>query len=174
MGRCVRSLLPAPLLVLTAIVGLPDQAPAQTYPSRPIHLIVGNPPGGATDFIARTIGQPLIARLGQNIVIDNRPGANGNISAEVVAKAAPDGYTLLYANDSLMVVNPHIYKMSVDPMRDLVPLVTTISNQLVLAVNPQVVPVKDFPAFVEFALPAQPVDATQALNLSAGVWYSKV
>ena len=114
--------------------------------------MTGNPPGGATDFIARAIGQPLSVRLGQGIVIDNRPGANGNISAEVVAKAAPDGYTLLYANDSLVVVNPHIYsKMSVNVMQDLVPVVTTISNQLVLAVNPQVVPVNDFPAFIEFA-----------------------
>ena len=152
MDRCVTSLIPALLLAFTAVFGLPHPAPAQTYPSRAIHLIVGNPPGGATDLIARTIAQPLIARLAQNIVIDNRPGANGNISAEVVAKAAPDGYTLLYANDSLMVINPHIYsKMSVNLMQDLVPVVTTISNQLVLAVNPQVVPAKDFPAFVEFA-----------------------
>ena len=114
--------------------------------------MTGNPPGGATDFIARAIGQPLSVRLGQGIVIDNRPGANGNISAEVVAKSAPDGYTLLYANDSLVVVNPHIYsKISVNVMQDLVPVVTTISNQLVLAVNPQVVPVNDFPAFIEFA-----------------------
>jgi tripartite-type tricarboxylate transporter receptor subunit TctC len=125
---------------------------AQSYPSRPIHLVTGNPPGGATDFIARIIGPPLSAGLGQNIVIDNRPGANGTISAEVVAKAAPDGYTLLYANDSLLVVNPHTYsKMSVNPIRDLEPLVTTISNQLVLAINPKTVPVNDFPAFVEFA-----------------------
>jgi tripartite-type tricarboxylate transporter receptor subunit TctC len=109
---------------------------AQSYPSRPIHLVTGNPPGGATDFIARIIGPPLSARLGQNIVIDNRPGAN----------------TLLYANDSLLVVNPHTYsKMSVNPIRDLEPLVTTISNQLVLAINPKTVPVNDFPAFVEFA-----------------------
>jgi len=127
-------------------------ARAQSYPTRPIHLVTGNPPGGATDFIARTIGQPLSVRLGQSIVIDNRPGANGNISAEVVAKAAPDGYTLLYANDSLAVVNPHIYStVSVKVMQDLVPVVTTVSNQLVLAVNPQVVPVNDFPAFIEFA-----------------------
>jgi tripartite-type tricarboxylate transporter receptor subunit TctC len=151
MDRYVRFFLPALLLVFIAVFGLPGQAPAQTYPSRAIHLVTGNPPGGATDFTARAIGQPLGVRLGQSIVIDNRPGANGNISAEVVAKATPDGYTLLYANDSLMVVNPHIYKMNVNLMQDLVPVVTTISNQLVLAVNPQVVPVNDFPAFVEFA-----------------------
>jgi tripartite-type tricarboxylate transporter receptor subunit TctC len=151
MDRYVRLFLPALLVVFTAVFGLPGQAPAQTYPSRAIHLVTGNPPGGATDFTARAIGQPLGVRLGQSIVIDNRPGANGNISAEVVAKATPDGYTLLYANDSLMVVNPHIYKMNVNLMQDLVPVVTTISNQLVLAVNPQVVPVNDFPAFVEFA-----------------------
>jgi tripartite-type tricarboxylate transporter receptor subunit TctC len=129
-----------------------SDALAQSYPSRPIHLVTGNPPGGATDFIARIIGPPLSARLGQNIVIDNRPGANGTISAEVVAKAAPDGYTMLYANDSLLVVNPHTYsKMSVNPIRDLEPLVTTISNQLVLAINPKTVPVNDFPSFVAFA-----------------------
>src|SRR6187397_2381135 len=107
MDRYVRFFLPALLLAFTAVLGLPGQALAQTYPTRPIHLVTGNPPGGATDFIARAIGQPLSVRLGQNIVIDNRPGANGNISAEVVANAAPDGYTLLYANDSLVVVNPH-------------------------------------------------------------------
>ena len=114
--------------------------------------MVGNPPGGAPDLIARAIAQALTPRLGQSIIIDNRPGANGNISAEVVAKSAPDGYTLLYANDSLVVVNPHIYStIGVNVMRDMVPVVTTISNQLVLAVNPQAVPVKDFPAFIEFA-----------------------
>ena len=135
----------------------PGDAQAQSYPTRPIHLVTGNPPGGATDFIARAIGQPLSVRLGQSVVIDNRPGANGNISAEVVAKSAPDGYTLLYANDSLVVVNPHIYsKMSVNVMQDLVPVVTTISNQLVLAVNPQVVPVNDFPGIYRVCAQAQP------------------
>ena len=89
MDRYVRFSVPALLLVFTAVLGVPGQAPAQTYPSRPIHLVTGNPPGGATDFIARAIGQPLGVRLGQGIVIDNRPGANGNISAEVVGEGRP-------------------------------------------------------------------------------------
>jgi tripartite-type tricarboxylate transporter receptor subunit TctC len=139
-------------IVCANLSAQPAAVQAQSYPTRAIHLVTGNPPGGATDFIARTIGQPLSVRLGQGIVIDNRPGANGNISAEVVAKSAPDGYTLLYANDSLVVVNPHIYRtIGVNVMQDMIPVVTTVSNQLVLAVNPQTVPVKDFPAFIEFA-----------------------
>ena len=111
-----RRIVSALAILCAGLFGLAEcRRRRRSYPSRPIHLVTGNPPGGATDFIARAIGQPLGVRLGQSIVIDNRPGANGNISAEVVAKAAPDGYTLLYANDSLVVVNPHIYsKMSVN------------------------------------------------------------
>ena len=145
-----RMTLVASVLALASAGLVPAQA--QWSPSRPIHLILGNPPGGATDMIARTLAQPLGARLGQNIVLDNRPGANGNISAEITAKAAPNGHTLVYANNSLAVINPHIYsKLAVNPMHDLVPVVTTISNQLVLAVNPKVVPVNDFPGFIDFA-----------------------
>src|SRR4051794_33733749 len=152
MGRCKALAVSALAILCAGLSAWPGVARAQSYPTRPIHLVTGNPPGGATDFIARAIGQPLSVRLGQSVVIDNRPGTNGNISAEVVAKAAPDGTTLLYANDSLVVVNPHIYStISVSVMRDLVPVVTTVSNQLVLAVNPQAVPVNDFPAFIEFA-----------------------
>jgi tripartite-type tricarboxylate transporter receptor subunit TctC len=126
-------------------------ANAQTFPNRPIHLVAGNPPGGATDMIARVIGTPLGERLGQNIVIDRRPGANGNISAEVTAAAKPDGYTLLYANNSTVVINPHIYtKWKLKPLEDLEPVVTTITNQLVLAANPKVVPANDLRGFVEF------------------------
>jgi tripartite-type tricarboxylate transporter receptor subunit TctC len=152
MRRRTAIVLLALALFFAGFAAVPDDAQAQSYPARPIHLVTGNPPGGATDFIARAIGQPLSVRLGQSIIIDNRPGANGNISAEVVAKVTPDGYTLLYANDSLVVINPHIYrKMAVSVIDDLIPVVTTVSNQLVLAVNLQVVPVKDFPAFIEFA-----------------------
>lgn len=125
---------------------------AQSFPNRPIQLITGNPPGGATDVIARTLAQPLSQRLGQNVVIDNRPGANGNISAEVTAKAKPDGHTILYANNSLVVINPHIYKTwHLNPIEALAPVVTTISNQLVLAINPKSIPVDDFRGFLDFA-----------------------
>ena len=133
-----------------SLAGLGD-ACAQTYPNRPIHLVAGNPPGGATDMIARIIGTPLGERLGHNIVIEHKPGANGNISAEFVAAAKPDGYTVLYANNSTVVINPHIYtKWTLKPLQDLVPVVTTITNQLVLAANPKVVPPNDFRGFIEF------------------------
>lgn len=152
MKRRTMQVLPVLALLTAAPLVFSGAAPAQTFPNKPIRLVVPNPPGGATDVIVRTLGEPLGRRLGQNIIIENRPGANGNISAEVVAKAAPDGHTMLYANNSLLVINPHIYsKLTVNPLTGLVPLVTTITNQLVLAVNPKVVPVNDLPGFVAFA-----------------------
>jgi tripartite-type tricarboxylate transporter receptor subunit TctC len=93
------------------------------YPNRPIKLIVAFPPGGATDVIARVVGQPLGQRLGQQVIVDNRPGSNGNIAAEVAAKAKPDGYTLMIGPDSLFGINPHLYaKMPVDLAKDFVPI----------------------------------------------------
>jgi tripartite-type tricarboxylate transporter receptor subunit TctC len=152
MTRCTRLIAPALALICAGLIAGAGDAAAQAFPTKPIHLVAGNPPGGATDVIARTLGQPLSQRLGQNIVIDHRPGANGAISADVVAKAAPDGHTILYANNSTLVINPHIYtKTGINPIRDLVPVATTITNQLVLAVNPKTVPVKDFKEFIEFA-----------------------
>jgi tripartite-type tricarboxylate transporter receptor subunit TctC len=157
MKPCAVPLLSMLAVSGSALLDFSSAALAQAYPTRPIRLVVGNPPGGATDIIARTIGQPLGARLGQNVVIEHRPGANGAISAEIVAKAAPDGHTILYANNSLLVVNPHIYpNQAVNPIDDLLPVVTTITNQLVLAVNPKVVPVDDFPGFMELARKAKP------------------
>jgi tripartite-type tricarboxylate transporter receptor subunit TctC len=127
-------------------------ANAQSYPTRPIRLIVSFPPGGAVDVIARTVGQPLGERLGQSVVVDNHPGSNGNIAADIAAHAKPDGYTLFLGSDALFEVNPHIYsKMAVKPTKDFVPIGTLISNQLILTVNPAVVPVNDFPGFIEFA-----------------------
>jgi tripartite-type tricarboxylate transporter receptor subunit TctC len=141
-------------LVLATSIALATAAPAaaQSYPSHPIRLIVSFPPGGAVDVIARAVGQPLGERLGQTIVIDNRPGSNGNLAAEIAAHSKPDGYTLFLGSDALFGVNPHIYaKMAVDPRKDFVPIGTLVSNQLILAVNPTVVPVNDFPGFIEFA-----------------------
>jgi tripartite-type tricarboxylate transporter receptor subunit TctC len=127
-------------------------AAAQPYPNRAIRLIVAFPPGGATDVIARTVGQPLGERLGQSVVVDNRPGSNGNIAAEVAARAAPNGYTLFLGSDSLFGINPHLYaKMAVDPMKDFVPIATLVSNQLVLAAHPTAVPANDFAGFIAFA-----------------------
>jgi tripartite-type tricarboxylate transporter receptor subunit TctC len=127
-------------------------AGAQSYPSRSIRLIVAFPPGGATDVIARTVGQPLSERLGQPVVVDNRPGSNGNIAAELAARSAPNGYTLLLGSDSLFGINPHLYsKMPVNPAKEFVPVATLVANQLVLAANPTVVPPNDFRGFIEFA-----------------------
>jgi len=127
------------------------------YPNRPIKLIVAFPPGGATDVIARVVGQPLGQRLGQQVIVDNRPGSNGNIAAEVAAKAKPDGYTLMIGSDSLFGINPHLYaKMPVDLAKDFVPITNLVANQLILAVNPANVPVSDLKGFVDFAKRAKP------------------
>jgi tripartite-type tricarboxylate transporter receptor subunit TctC len=109
---------------------------SQTYPSRPIRLVVGFAPGGAADFVARTLAEPLGRSLGQPIVIDNRPGAGSSIAAEYVAKSAPDGYTLLIASPSSILVNPLINKQSAfDPLKDLLPVTKVSSSPLVVAVN---------------------------------------
>ena len=148
----MRGLVHLVLALVVVLAAAVSSAVAQSYPNRPIRLIVSFPPGGAVDVIARTVGQPLGERLGQSVVIDNRPGSNGNIAADIAAHSRPDGYTLFLGSDSLFEVNPHIYtKMAVHPMKDFVPIGTLISNQLILAVNPTVVPVNDFPGFIAFA-----------------------
>ena len=152
-----RSLLAAALMLASVGIVTADDAWAQSYPSRPIRLLVGVPPGGSSDIVARTIGQPLGVRLGQNVVIDNRQGANGNVAIETAVNANPNGYTLLHVNDSGITINPHIYsKLPFNPMTDLVPVATLITNQLVLAVNPSAVPVNDLPGFFALARRTNP------------------
>jgi tripartite-type tricarboxylate transporter receptor subunit TctC len=132
-------------------------AGAQSFPNRPIRLIVSFPPGGAVDVIARTVGTPLGQRLGQNVVVDNRPGSNGNISAEIAANARPDGHTLLLGSDSLFGINPHLYsRMPVDLRKAFVPVTNLITNMIILAVNPDKVPSKTLGEFVAFARAANP------------------
>ncbi len=126
------------------------------YPARPIKMLVPNPPGGATDTLARVIAPKLAEALGQPVVVENRPGSNGNLSSELTARAAPDGYTLLLAPDSQIVINPHLYaKMPLDTLKDLAPVATLVSTQMVLAVIPSL-PVKTFQEFVEYARRANP------------------
>jgi tripartite-type tricarboxylate transporter receptor subunit TctC len=135
---------------------LATAAPAQPYPTRPIRLLVSFPPGGASDLIARTLGQPLSARLGQPVVVENRPGSNGNLAGELAARAAPDGYTLLLSPSGLFAINPHLYaKMAIDPLKELMPVASLVSNELILAVNPAL-PVQDFQAFIALARAARP------------------
>ena len=123
---------------------------AQPYPSKPIRIIVGFAPGGGTDVTARAVVQELSDALGQRIVIDNRPGANGVIGTEIAAKSAPDGYTILMVNIG-HTVNPGMYrKLPYDTIRDFAPvtLVAMLSN--ILVTHPSLPP-KTFPEFVRFA-----------------------
>ncbi len=113
------------------------------------------PPGGAPDIAARVIAQKLSENVGQPVVVENRAGANGNIANEMVAKAAPDGYTLGLLADSQITVNPHLYKMPIDTLKDLTPVTPVAVNQFVLTVNPSL-PVHTFPEFIEYAKKANP------------------
>lgn len=109
---------------------------AQVYPNRPIQLIVGSSAGGGGDTAARLVAQPLGELLGQTIVIENKPGAGGNIGADMVAKAAPDGYTLLWAYTG-HVINPGLYaKLPFDTVRDFSPVAIVATNQTMLVVRP--------------------------------------
>src|SRR5438477_6340898 len=128
---------------------------AQTYPSRAITIIVPIPPGGAPDIAARVIAQKLSENVGQAVVVENRVGANGNIANELVAKAAPDGHTLGLLADSQITINPHLYKMPIDTLKDLTPVTPVAVNQFVLTVNPSL-PVKTFREFIEYAKKANP------------------
>lgn len=108
------------------------------WPTKPIRVVVNFPPGGAADQIARAVGQPLAEVLGQPVVVENRAGAGGNIGGDVVAKSAPDGYTLLMSSGGMVSVNPHIYKtMSFDPAKDLVPVASAARVLVYLMVRPE-------------------------------------
>jgi tripartite-type tricarboxylate transporter receptor subunit TctC len=138
-------------------------ATAQQYPARPIKLLVPIPPGGAPDIAARVVAQKLGEALGQLVVIENRPGSNGNIAAEATARAAPDGHTLMLCADAQLVINPHLYaRLPFDPLKDLTPIATVVSNEFVLAVNPAL-PVKNFQEFIDYARKAGP-----PLNYASG------
>jgi tripartite-type tricarboxylate transporter receptor subunit TctC len=122
----------------TAVAGLaaPSFAWAQSYPTHPVRAIVPFPPGGATDIVARPIVQELSKRLGQQFLVENVPGASGDIGTAKAAKAAPDGYTLLFAYSS-HVVNPSLFdKVPYDPIRDFAPITLAVTSPAVLSVHP--------------------------------------
>ena len=143
------------LALLSCAAGLAVIAPvgfvqAQTYPSKPITMVVPFPPGGPTDQVARVLAQKLSEQMGQPVVVDNKPGANGNIGGAQVSKAAGDGYTLLY-NTSSITLSPALYKsLSYDVQKDLAPVALTAVVPMALVVHPSV-PANNVREFVEYA-----------------------
>ena len=134
-------------LALTATLVAPA-AWAQAWPAKPLRVVVNFPPGGAADQLARIIAQPLQEALGQPVVVENRGGAGGNVGGDAVAKAAADGYTLLFSSGGMVSVNPHIYaRMPFDPAKDLVP-VAAAARVLVFLVVRSESPITDFKGFL--------------------------
>jgi tripartite-type tricarboxylate transporter receptor subunit TctC len=132
----MKGLLAACSLALFATV-----CAAQPYPSRPITLVVPATPGSGPDVVARTFGQKLSQRIGQPVVVDNKPGASGNIGAALVAKAPPDGYTLMVTINNF-VITPALYKdLPYDPVEDFTTISRLAVGNLALVANPKVLPV---------------------------------
>ena len=127
----------AALLAAFAVAFIPAAANAQAYPSKPVKLIVPFAPGGGSDFIARLVAQKLGERLGQPVVIENKPGAGGNLGAELAVKSPADGYTLLLCPASY-TVNANLYKLTFDPINDITPIVQLSKGPYILAVHPSV------------------------------------
>lgn len=131
--------LAALALALIGLVSSQITARAQDYPSRPIKLVLPQPPGGAIDLISRTLGDRLADQMQQPVIVENMPGANGGLAAGQVARAAPDGHTLFMAVDSNLTVNPNLYpNLAYDPFRDFAPISVLIRVSLVLVANPKV------------------------------------
>jgi tripartite-type tricarboxylate transporter receptor subunit TctC len=124
-------------------------AQSQQYPTKPVRIIAPFAPGGGTDFIARLIAQKLTERLGQQVIVENKPGAGGNLGAEFAVKSAPDGYTLLLVAGSY-TVNPSLYKLSFDPVNDITPIVQLSQGPFVVSVHPSV-PANNLKELIELA-----------------------
>jgi tripartite-type tricarboxylate transporter receptor subunit TctC len=141
----------AALLTAMAVLLFSAAAVAQGYPSRAVRIVVPFPAGGPLDFTARLLADKLSVSMKQPFVVENRPGAAGNLGADAVAKAAPDGYTLLLVLDTPLTVNPWLYaRLAFDPVRDFAPISTVASFSLTLVVNPSV-PVNSVAEFVAYA-----------------------
>src|SRR5215510_1185724 len=125
-------------------------AVAQPYPAKPVRIIVTVAPGGGNDFVARLAGQKLGERLGQQFIVENRPGGNGTIGTALVAKAAPDGYTLLLGFVGSLAMTPHVEKVGYDPLRDFAGVGLLASSYHVLAVHPSL-PVRSVKQLIAFA-----------------------
>lgn len=171
----ISRLLTGAVLAAFAVQGIA----ADWQPTKPIRMLVGFAPGGGTDATARAMGSKLSERLGQQIIIDNRPGAAGNIATEITAGAAPDGYTILMGTIAALAINPALYKkLPFDPLKDVIPITRAVDSTNVLVVHPSV-PVKDVKELIALAK-AKPLNggssgvggaghlALELFNLKAG------
>ncbi len=132
MSRCISVGLTTAILVLSSIIAHGDD-----YPTKPVRIIVPFAPGGPVDMLARLVGQEMSRSFGQQVVIDNRPGANGIIGTDIVAKAAPNGYTILMGNVGPIAVNVSLYKgLPYDPLKDFSPISMVARSPLILVSNP--------------------------------------
>lgn len=167
--------------IVTALVAIAASANAQQdYPNKPVRLVSGYAPGGTTTLVGRLIGQKLSESFGQQFLLDNRPGGGTLIGGEIVAKSAPDGYTLMLV-DSVHVLAPVILKAPFDPIKDFTAIGTVASTELVLLVHPSVPPnnlheflayAKARPGKINYATPALAGSqhlATEIFNISAGI-----
>ena len=157
MLRCVA--------LMACLLAWPGTASPQEYPVKPVRVIVGFPAGGGSDLIARLVAQKLSGALGQPAVVENRPGASANIAAELVAKSAPDGYTLLFGNSSLSISPAVFRKLNYDPVKDLVPISMASSYPFALTVHPSL-PVRSVKELV--ALAKSKPDALAYASAGAG------
>jgi tripartite-type tricarboxylate transporter receptor subunit TctC len=141
----------ATVAALAAALALPAAGMAQDFPNKPITIVSAQSSGGASDTVARAIMDRLQTALGQPIVLENRPGAGGNVGAAAVARAAPDGTTLMIGTDAMMTSNVHLYKsMPFDPVKDFAPITNAGANIIVMAVNAEL-PVKSVAELVAYA-----------------------
>lgn len=174
LKRCISAVVSCAMAAFTTL------AQAQTYPVKPVRIMVGANAGGGTDIIARVLAEKYQAALGQPFIVENRPGASNTIAADLTAKAAPDGYTLLLATNTGQAIAPHLIKLSFDTNKDLIPiaLIVTVPNVLVVTPNLQANNVKELIALMKakpeaFSYGSSGVGSTQhlageAFNLAAG------
>jgi tripartite-type tricarboxylate transporter receptor subunit TctC len=171
----------APAAALACVI-FAGSTGAQEFPAHSIRIVVPFAAGGGADLAGRVVGQKLSEALGQAVAVEDRPGANGSIGAEAVARAAPDGTMLAMGSNANITTNPHLYPLSFDPMRDLVPVAMLSVNPLLLFVNPALIPVASVGELVAFArAQPHPIDyasagtgspghlAMELLKMSAGV-----
>ena len=140
------------LCIVAAVVAVsvPAGAAAQSFPAKPVRILTGQSPGGATDLFARVLAQKLNEAWKQPVVVEPRPGAAGSIAAELTARSVPDGHTLLFSTAGQVVINPHLTKLAYDPLKDLAPVVYVTGLSLLLVAHPSV-PAKNVKELVALA-----------------------